>query len=174
MIVPVITLPRLHSQDTELVLMKNVDAGDMLNTWHSLEKIVKDTVSGQDSVSLQSTCQPVFNNTTSNNLQPRAVVGETVYVKVKMENIFNTPLQMRKAYLLWRFTPEGSDDTVANDKKEAGTNSYVDTGVLETTVIDKSSVSELVFCVTCLGPGQLVITGVEYSVKAMFPDKVDT
>ena len=87
MIVPVITLPRLHSQDTELVLMKNVDAGDMLNTWHSLEKIVKDTVSGQDSVSLQSTCQPVFNNTTSNNLQPRAVVGETVYVKVKMENL---------------------------------------------------------------------------------------
>ena len=37
---------------------------------------------GQDSVSLQSTCQPIFNNLGSNHLNPRTVVGETVFVKV--------------------------------------------------------------------------------------------
>ena len=45
-------------------------------------KVIKETVSGQDLVSLQSTCQLVFNNQTSNHLSPRAVVGETVFVKV--------------------------------------------------------------------------------------------
>ena len=73
-----------------------------------LEKVVRDTVSGQDTV-LSSTSQPVFNNQTNNTLNPQAVVGETIFVKIKMENIFNTPLQLRKAYLLWKFVPDDSE-----------------------------------------------------------------
>ena len=160
-------------QETEVRLAENVEAGD-LSSWYALEKAVKDTVSGQDSVMLQSTCQPVFNNMTNNHLQPRAVVGETIFVKVSLENMFNTALQIRKAYLLWKFTPEDSEDAIMNDKKDASTNEFVDTGVLETTVIEKSSTSEMTFYVTCMSPGQLTLVGVEYSIKAMFPDKEPT
>ena len=102
--VPVLTLPRLLSQDTEVRLTTEPLAGPDLAAWQPIERVVKDAVTGQDrcsvqilftiysqiflrgplccSVSLQSTCQPLFNNQTSNQLQPRAVVGEPILVKV--------------------------------------------------------------------------------------------
>jgi len=171
--VPVLTLPRLLSQETEIRMHEHLDTPD-LSTWHSLEKVVKDTISGQDSVSLQSTCQPIFNNLSSNHLNPRTVVGETVFVKVRMENIFSTPLQIRKAYLLWRFTPDESEDSIANDRKEALTNEHVETGILDTTLLEKNSVTDLVFKLSFNTPGKCHILGVEYSIKAMFPDKEPT
>ena len=163
--VPVITLPKLLSQDTEVRLTRDLDQDPDLVTWHALEKVVKETISGQDIHALSSTCQPVFNNTTSNHLQPRAVAGETVFVRIKMENVFNTPLQVRKANLLWRFTPEHSEDSVMNDKKDAVTKDLVDTGILDTTILEKNSVTEMTFQVTALVPGKLTLLGVEYSIK---------
>ena len=162
--VPLLTLPKLLSQETEVRLTKDLDSPD-LATWPALEKVVKDMVSSQDTVSLSSTCQPVFNDATSNHLQPRAVSGETVFVRVKMENVFNTPLQVRKANLLWRFTPEDSGESVMNDKKEAVIKDLVDTGIMDTTVLEKNSVTEMTFHLTALVPGQLTLLGVEYSIK---------
>ena len=162
--IPVITLPKLLSQDTEVRLRNDLDNPDLV-TWHALEKLVKETVTGQDIPALSSTCQPVFNNATSNHLQPRAVTGETIFVRVKMENVFNTPLQIRKANLLWRFTPEDSEDSVMNDKKDTVTKDVIDTGILDTTVLDKNSVTEMTFHLTALVPGTLILLGVEYSIK---------
>ena len=87
------------------------------------------------------------------------MVGNTVYITVKMENMFSTPLQIRKAYLLWKFLPDDSDDVIMNDKKETVTAEYVDTGELDTTVIDKNSVADLVFSLTFLFPGKVNIIG---------------
>ena len=171
--VAVISLPRLHCGDTELSLTEQKLEQEVLDTWPALEKVVRDTITGQDVV-LSSTSQPVFNNKTVNNLNPQAVVGETIYVKVKMENIFNTPLQMRKAYLLWKFIPDDSDEIFLNDKKESLSNPHVETVMMDSVVLDKSSCSLLTFRVTPLSPGRLSITGLEYSIKAMFPDKEPT
>ena len=188
--VPVITLPKLLSQDTEVRLTRDLDQDPDLMTWHALEKVLKETISGQDIHALSSTCQPVFNNMTNNHLQPRAVTGETVSVRVKMENVFNTPLQVRKANLLWRFTPEDSVDSVMNDKKDAVTKDLIDTGILDTIVLEKNSITEMIFFLTARVPGKLTVLGVEYSIKvekedidmvlvnlifqAMFPDKEPT
>ena len=91
-----------------------------------------------------------------------------------MENIFSTPLQIRKAYLLWKFTPDESEDSIANDRKETLTNEHVETGVLDTTLLDKNTVTDLVFKLSFNSPGKCNILGVEHSIKAMFPDKEPT
>ena len=171
--VAVISLPRLHSQETELSLTEEAVEEEVLAIWPALEKVVRDTISGQDIV-LSSTSQPVFNNKTLNNLNPQAVVGETIFVRIKMENIFNTPLQIRKAYLLWKFIPDDSEEVFLNDKKENLSNPHIETVVMDSVVLDKSSSSLLTFRVTPLSPGRLSITGLEYSIKAMFPDKEPT
>ena len=171
--VAVISLPRLHSQDTQLAFTDHKVEQEVLDSWGDLEKVVRDTISGQDTV-LSSTSQPVFNNQTNNTLNPQAVVGETIFVKIKMENIFNTPLQLRKAYLLWKFVPDDSEEVFLNEKKESLNNPHVETVILESVVLDKSSSSHLTFQLNPLSPGQLSITGLEYSVKALFPDKEPT
>jgi len=164
----------IHSQQTVVRLDDKEHREEVLSTWHTLEKVVKETVSGQEIVNLASTCQPVFSNTTNNHLNPQAVTGEQISVTITMENLFNTPLQLRKAHLLWKFTPEESDQVFTNDKKEAVSTMYVETGVVDVITIEKSCQSQLTFHLTPLTPGQLIITGVEYSLKAMFPDKEPT
>ena len=57
----------------------------------------------QDPPSLPATCQPVFSDETNNQLQPRVGAGEPVRVTLSLENSFNTPLQLRRVHLLWRF-----------------------------------------------------------------------
>jgi len=172
--VVVITLPKLHSQETVVRLDQKEHREEVLGTWHTQEKVVKETLTGQEIVNLSSTCQLVFSNTTDNHLNPQAVIGEGISVCVIMENLFNTPLQLRKAHLLWRFTPETSEQVFTNDKKEASSSMYVETRVVDVITIEKSSKMEIRLEVTPLSPGQLVILGVEYSLKAMFPDKEPT
>ena len=112
----VITLPKLHSQETVVRLdEKEHREEEVLGSWHTQEKVVKETLTGQEIVNLSSTCQPVFSNTTDNHLNPQAVIGEGIPVCVIMENLFNTPLQLRKAHLLWRFTPKNSEQVFTND-----------------------------------------------------------
>jgi len=172
--VVVITLPKLHSQQTVVRLDDGDHKDDVLTTWHTQEKVVKETLTGQEIVHLSSTCQPVFSNDTYNHLNPQAVIEEPISVTVTMENLFNTPLQLRKAHLLWKFTAEDSEEVHTNDKKEASNATHIKTGVVDVITIEKSSKSEITFQLTPLSPGQLVIVGVEYSMKAMFPDKEPT
>ena len=46
--VPVLTLPRLQSQDTEVRLTSEPLAGPDLAAWQPIERVVKDAVTGQD------------------------------------------------------------------------------------------------------------------------------
>ena len=46
--VPVLTLPRLQSQDTEVRLTSEPLAGPDLAAWQPIERVVKDAVTGQE------------------------------------------------------------------------------------------------------------------------------
>ena len=159
----VITLPKRQSQQMVVMLDGKELREDVLSTWQKLEKGVKKMVSGQEIVNLTSTCQPVSSNTTNNHLNPQAVTGEQISVTITTENLFNTPLQ---------FTPEESDQVFTNVKKEAVSTMYVETW--EVITMEKSCQSQQTFQLTPLTPGQLIITEVEYSLKAMFPDMEST
>ena len=172
--VVIITLPKLHSQQTVVKLDDQEYRDEVLTTWHTQEKVVKETLAGQEIVNLSYTCQPVFSNSTNNHLNPQAVIEEPIFVNVTMENVFNTPLQLRKAHLLWKFIPEDSEQVYTNDKKEETSTLHVETGVVDVITIEKSSKSEITFKLRALSSGQLVIMGVEYSLKALFPDKEPT
>jgi len=172
--VVIITLPKLHSQQTVVKLDDQEYRDEVLTTWHTQEKVVKETLAGQEIVNLSYTCQPVFSNSTNNHLNPQAVIEEPIFVNVTMENVFNTPLQLRKAHLLWKFIPEDSEQVYTNDKKEDTSTLHVETGVVDVITIEKSSKSEITFKLRALSSGQLVIMGVEYSLKALFPDKEPT
>ena len=66
-------------------------------------------------------------------------------VQVKLENVFSTPLQLRRAHLLWRFTPAGSEESVTNGAGEDAAASCVDTALVETVVIEPASTTEITF-----------------------------
>ena len=57
---------------------------EVLSTWHTHEKVVKETLYGQEIIHLTSTCQPVFSNKTINHLYPKAVKVEPISVSVMM------------------------------------------------------------------------------------------
>ena len=159
----VITLPKRQSQQMVVMLDGKEFREDVLSTWQKLEKGVNKMVSGQEIVNLTSTCQPVSSNTTNNHLNPQAVTGEQISVTITTENLFNTPLQ---------FTPEESDQVFTNVKKEAVSTMYVETW--EVITMEKSCQSQQTFQLTPLNPAQLIITEVEYSLRAMFPDMEST
>ena len=66
-------------------------------------------------------------------------------VQVKLENVFSTPLQLRRAHLLWRFTPAGSEESVTNGAGEDTAGSCVDTALVETVVLEPASTTEITF-----------------------------
>ena len=66
-------------------------------------------------------------------------------VQVKLENVFSTPLQLRRAHLLWRFTPAGSEESVTNGGGEEAAGSCVDTALVETVVLEPASSTEITF-----------------------------
>ena len=167
--VVVITLPKLHTQQMVVRLGDKEHREEVLSTSRMLDR-----VSGQEMVNLTSTCQSVFSNTTNNHLNSQAVTGEQIFVTITMENLLNIPLQLKKAHLLWKFMPEESDQVFTNNKKEAVSTMYVETGVLDVITVEKSCQSHLTFQLTPLTPGQLTVTGVEYTLKAIFSDEEPT
>ena len=66
-------------------------------------------------------------------------------VQVKLENVFSTPLQLRRAHLLWRFTPAGSEESVTNGGGEDAAASCVDTALVDTVVLEPASTTEITF-----------------------------
>ena len=79
---------------------------------------------------------------------------------MKLENVFSTPLQLRRAHLLWRFTPAGSEESVTNGGGEDAAASCVDTALVETVVLEPASTTEITFQVR-----QLLLLTVELSTK---------
>ena len=102
------------------------------------------------------------------------VIGEPSSVSVMLENLFNTPLQLRKVHPLWKYKPLDSEQVHTNFKKEEISTMDIETGVVDRITMENSSQSELAFQLTALAPSQLVTTGTEYSLQAMFPVREPT
>lgn len=103
-----------------------------------------------------------------NNLKPQAVVGEKIRLMIPMENKFQTTLVLKKIRLLWKFSSNDQSDLITNEDGEANA-SFVDTETVDCVLLEKGSSSVLDLSLTVQQPGELFIIGVEYGIKAQFP-----
>jgi len=170
-----ITLPKLHSQEICVSLQgPEVPNSPVLDQWQSLEKVAREVITGNEIIIMSQTCQQVFSSTSDNRLMPQGVVGEPICVTVPLENVFQTPLLMKRSYLLWKFTSADGQTELSNENKDAENKNIITTEVLESATIEKSSISRITFKITVHSPGELIIIGMEYSLKALFPEKDPT
>ena len=158
----VITVPRVHGQLTKVDVCPAVKPSQhQLKLWQPVEKLVKEVVSGKSLVSLSATCQTTFDNSTPNHLNPQARVGEQLEVTINLENMFSTPLQLRNLQLLLKFESEGEGGEVTSSP-------------IESVTLERNSKQEVRMQFKATKPGVVVVQGVEYILRALFPDKEPT
>ena len=158
----VVTVPRVHGQLTKVDVCPAVKPSQhQLKLWQPVEKLVKEVVSGKSLVSLSATCQTTFDNSTPNHLNPQARVGEQLEVTINLENMFSTPLQLRNLQLLFKFESEGEGGEVTSSP-------------IESVTLERNSKQEVRMQFKATKPGVVVVQGVEYILRALFPDKEPT
>jgi len=158
----VVTVPRVHGQLTKVDVCPAVKPSQhQLKLWQPVEKLVKEVVSGKSLVSLSATCQTTFDNSTPNHLNPQARVGEQLEVTINLENTFSTPLQLRNLQLLFKFESEGEGGEVTSSP-------------IESVTLERNSKQEVRMQFKATKPGVVVVQGVEYILRALFPDKEPT
>jgi len=91
----------------------------------------------------------------------QAVAGERILVRVPMENLFHTPLVLRRSFLLWRFTPAAQEASSSNDKQDEVTlsSSEVQAEVMESVTVEGGQVVEVTYAITANCKGTLNILG---------------
>jgi len=171
--VVVITVPNMDSQQIAMSLRKPETAPP--KHWQAIERCIREGVSGQEMLVMSRTSQQIFNNQTTNHLNPQGVVGEAVYVTVPLQNNFNTPLLITKSFLLWRFTDKDGQ-TFSNDKRNSSEEgaAEIETIPVDSLTLESGGHASLILSVRSRRVGVLSITGVEYSLKALFPDREPT
>ena len=158
----VVTVPRVHGQLTKVDVCPAVKPSQhQLKLWQPVERLVKEVVSGKSLVSLSATCQTTFDNSTPNHLNPQARVGEQLEVTINLENTFSTPLQLRNLQLLFKFESEGEGGEVTSSP-------------IESVTLERNSKQEVRLQFKATKPGVVVVQGVEYILRALFPDKEPT
>lgn len=139
------------------------------SSFQDLERVVMDSLHQHVG---HKTCQTVFGSDSCNNLLPQAVQGERVRLLLPASNNFQTPLLLKKVHLLWKFVDPHHHKEVINSMKEA--DSYVETEFLDSVTLEKGKKVILELHLRVLKPGQLTVHGVEYSLKALFPQSEST
>jgi hypothetical protein len=94
----------------------------------------------------------------------KAVAGERILVRVPMENLFNTPLVLRRSFLLWKFTASGQEATSSNDKQDETTLSsssagFVQAEVMDSVTLERGQTVEVTYAITANCKGILNILG---------------
>ena len=158
----VVTVPRIHGQLTRVDICPSVKPTQcQLKLWQPVEKLVKEVVSGRSLVNLPSTCQTAFDNSTPNHLSPQARAGEQLEVTISLENVFSTPLQLRNLQLLVKFESEVEGGEVVATP-------------IESVTLERNSKQEVSIQFKASTAGLVVVQGVEYTLRALFPDKEPT
>jgi hypothetical protein len=88
------------------------------------------------------------------------VAGEKILVTVPMENLFSTPLVLKKSYLLWKFTT--SDQEVhSNDKQGEAMSSggLVQAEVTDSVTVERGQATLVTYAITAACKGTLHILG---------------
>lgn len=144
------------------------------SAWNNLEKTVTETIHGQEFVHLNQTCQPIFGPNSSNSLMPEVAVNEEIRLLLPVTNPFQTPLLMRKLKLIWKFTPQGQETAFFSNTDTDEAVSCIKAEVIDNVKLEKETPLVLDFKLTPLRPGELSIHGIEYTLKALFPQSEST
>lgn len=146
------------------------------SSWQDFEKVICERIGGQEIMFLTKTCQSVFSPVSSNSLKPQAVVGEQFSLWIPVENKFQTTLLLKNVHLLWKFSSNDQTDLVVNDgtKKSANADKFVVSEELESVTVNGSSKVHIRLPLTVLQTGELYIVGIEYGLKAQFPQSEST
>lgn len=175
-----ITIPKFQVQDCVLDLSQVGESYDRLceanpkDSFQRLERVFLERISGHEVMFLSHTCQSVFSPLSYVNIVPQSVVGEPIRLMVPVSNPFLTTLLLKKIHLLWRFSPEDQSESVSNDKVDPNSDAVVKTEVLDSMTLEKGKVCIVDLKLTVLKPGVLCITGLEYGLKAQFPQSEAT
>ena len=135
------------------------------SSWQELERVVCERISGQEIMFLSRTCQTTFTPVSKNNLTPQTGVGEPVRLVMPVENKFHTSLVLKKVHLLWKFNNEDKGKSAAE---------FVKTESADMITLERNSKILLTLTLTPLKAGDLILTGVEYGIKAQFPQSEST
>ncbi|XP_059098222.1 trafficking protein particle complex subunit 8-like [Tigriopus californicus] len=176
-----ITIPKFQIQDCVLDLSQAGETYDRLSeanpkdSFQRMERVFLERISGHEVMFLARTCQSVFSPVSYVNLVPQSVVGEPIRFMVPVSNPFLTTLLLKKIHLLWRFSPDDQSESISNDKSSSSNaEDVVKTELLDSITLEKGKPCIVDLKVTALQPGDLYITGVEYGLKAQFPQSEAT
>lgn len=168
--VVVISVPHILSKQISVRISES--SNKCGQNWQAVERTICEGISGSFSIATTTT-QPLFNDTTNNRLKPQGVVGEKIFVKVPFVNNFNTPLLLRKSFLLWKFT-DADGNVFSNDKRNGQESEQIEATTLEEITIEGNTAVHVNLQIVGHSTGILNIIGVEYSLKALFAHREPT
>ena len=141
-----------------------------------VERVIEERISGQETF-LSQTCQTIFGPESDNTLPPQGVVGERIRLIIPARNVFQTPLLLKKINLIWKFDEEeGNDDsTIQSDKvSQKDAEKVVTTEMVDSVLIPSDGTVLIDVGFTPLQAGSLTILGLQYAIKAQFPQSETT
>lgn len=172
-----ITIPFFKAQDCLLDLNSgSSEAYESLVTqvighsWQDLEKIITENIYGGEFLHLSQTCQNIYGPQSSNLLTPEVAVNETIRLLLPVSNPFQTPLLMRKLRLIWKFTKD--EKSVFSNEDSAS--DLVKSQFIDNVKVEQNGPLVLDLQLTPLTSGELNIHGIEYMLKAVFPQSEST
>ena len=174
-----ITIPFFKAQQSVLDLTGNQDPHELLvdqikgTTWQDLERAVVENIHGAEFVHLSQTCQSVYGPHSHNLLMPQSTVNEEIRYLLPMTNPFLTALLLREVKLIWKFTPI-DDETKSYYSNDPEASKFVKHEAIDNIKLEKEPGVVLEMKLTILKPGELNIHGIEYRLKALFPQSEST
>ena len=162
-----ITIPFFQSQKSIL---------DLTSESQSYEKLLEDTSwldsDVLDHVKVHLNCQSVFGPLSQNLQIPQVAVDQSLRLLLPVSNPFQTPLLMRKVRLIWKFEIAADEKAILSSDSEAG--NFIKMEPIDNVKIEKETPLVLDLNLVPLKSGQLSIEGIEYSLKALFPQSEST
>ena len=140
--------------------------------WQDLERIIVEKIT--DLMVLTQTSQTLFGPHTANNMKPQATVKEPVKIHLPVKNVFQTPLLLKRIHLIWKFSSSTTEATNFGSNKTPNHEKFVKSQVVESVLLSDTKVTVLELGFMPLQPGELEIVGVEFSLKAQFPQSEST
>ncbi len=180
-----LTVPLFRAQQSVVDLTcRDWSGGDIMGlekvhsdwNWQPLEKVIRDNARGREILTTLPTCQPVFTAASNNSLAPQATVGEVVRVVIPVENRFQTALLLKNVQLTWKFKKRGADEdwvrgeTLSSEQQAQ----IISLQAVPKFNLERNSTARIVLAFVPQCAGSIMVTGVEYSMRAQFPQTVDT
>lgn len=186
--IPILLLPLLESESTKILvgptppltipgkvralgvsLSTNEDTV-MSQKWNKLEEIVVQEVQG----SLPLIFKPIVTLYTKHNLSNiniMAIVNEPIQVYIKLRNPLSLSLSLKNIYLSWTLKTSNGD-IITNETSDKNTDSFLKTSVTKTLFIANASSQEFMLYVTPLLVGELLLTGIFFTIVEGEGDKI--